>query len=252
VLARRTLRVGYFEDRMPFSFHNAQGELVGHDVEMAAQMAQDLGVALELVAVTRRNMEEMLATHQVDLVSSLPYTPQLVRRLRMSQPYMDGTIGLMVRDSRRDEFKTPAGIRAHERLVIGVLGDRELSEDYVRAFLGETPYVIAVFDTFEQMLDRRRAQPDAVVVLAEAGMAWSLLHPEFSVVIPQGMLIRRPLAYALATDADRLGDFVDEWVTLQQARGNFAQAYDYWVLGEGTESRRPRWSIARDVLGWLD
>jgi hypothetical protein len=45
---------------------------------------------------------------------------------------------------------------------------------------------------------------------------------------------------------------VDEWVTLQRARGNVARAYDYWVLGKGAESREPRWSIARDVLGWLD
>jgi len=29
-------------------------------------------------------------------------------------------------------------------------------------------------------------------------------------------------------------------------------AYDYWVLGKGTEHRAPRWSIARDVLGWTE
>lgn len=83
-------------------------------------------------------------------------------------------------------------------------------------------------------------------------MAWSLLHPQYSVVIPEPVLLRRPLAFGLARDADELGEYVDEWVTLQRARGNVARAYDYWVLGKGAESREPRWSIARDVLGWLD
>lgn len=31
VLESRVLRVGYFEDRVPLSFRNARGELVGYD-----------------------------------------------------------------------------------------------------------------------------------------------------------------------------------------------------------------------------
>ena len=30
------------------------------------------------------------------------------------------------------------------------------------------------------------------------------------------------------------------------------EAYDYWILGEGAEPRPPRWSIAKDILGWWD
>jgi Na+/H+-dicarboxylate symporter/ABC-type amino acid transport substrate-binding protein len=250
VLESGVLRVGYFEDRIPFSFRNARGELVGYDIEMAAQMAQDLGVRLELVAVTLDNLEERLLARQVDLVASVRYTHHWVKRLRMSAPYTDVTVGLLVGDSRRDEFETVARIRTHDRLLIGVLGERELSEDYVREFVGDVEHEIVSFDSIRQLLDPGIRQPDATVVLAEAGMAWSLLHPEFTVVIPRPTLIRRPMAFALAPDADHLAEFVDEWTTLQVARGNTARAYDYWVLGKGTETRAPRWSIARDVLGW--
>jgi Na+/H+-dicarboxylate symporter len=253
VLSSGMLRVGYFEDRVPFSFRNARGELVGFDIEMAAQMAKDLGVGLELVAVTLENLEERLDSRQVDLVASLRYTHHWLPRLRMSTPYADVTVGLLVRDSRRDEFDNLDAIRSHTRLVIGVLGERDLADDYIRKFLGDVPYDVVEFDSIGQVVDdpgSRRV--DATVVIAESGMAWSLLHPQFSVVIPRPTLIRRPLAFGLARDADHLGQFVDVWVRLQHARGSTQHAYDYWVLGKGTEQQTPRWSIARDVLGWTN
>ena len=48
---RGVLRVGYFEDSLPYAFFNRRGELVGFDVEMALQLARDLGVTAELVPV---------------------------------------------------------------------------------------------------------------------------------------------------------------------------------------------------------
>jgi Na+/H+-dicarboxylate symporter/ABC-type amino acid transport substrate-binding protein len=252
VLDSRMLRVGYFEDRVPFSFRNARGQLVGYDVEMAAQMAQDLGVGLIMVAVTIDDFEQRLAAREVDVVASVRYTHHWLKRLRMSDPYMDVTASLLVRDSRCDEFEDVEAIRSHDRLTVGVLGDRDLSEDYLRAFLADTPYEVVEFKSISQLLEPEARNVDASLVLAETGMAWSLLHPDFCVVIPRPALIRRPLAFALAPDADHLGEFVDEWIRLQQARGNTTRAYDYWVLGKGTEHRAPRWSIARDVLGWID
>jgi ABC-type amino acid transport substrate-binding protein len=248
VLDRRALRVGYFEDRVPFSFRNSRGDLVGYDIEMAAQMALDLGVTLELVAVTNDNLQERLKSGQVDVVAGVRYTHHWVRRLRMSEPYTDVTIGLLVRDARREEFGTLADIRAHPRLTFGVFGDRDLGEDYVKAFAGDTPYWIVHLTSVDDLAGTADRPVDASVVLAESGMAWSLLHPEYTVVIPRNALIRRSLAFGLDIDSDRLGQFVDEWVRLQQVRGATKLAYDYWVLGKGTEKRAPRWSIARDVL----
>ena len=50
---RGILRVGYFDDSLPYAFFNRRGELVGLDVEMALQLARDLGVTAEFVPVDR-------------------------------------------------------------------------------------------------------------------------------------------------------------------------------------------------------
>jgi ABC-type amino acid transport substrate-binding protein len=44
IRSRGALRIAFVDDRMPFSFVNARGEPVGLDVELAALLAQDLGV----------------------------------------------------------------------------------------------------------------------------------------------------------------------------------------------------------------
>ena len=249
---RGTLRVGYQPERLPFSFRNADGETVGFDIEMATQLARDLGLALELVPTTPDRFETDLATGAVDLIPSVRYTHHWMGRLRLSTPYMDGTLGLLVRDSRRQEFASLDAIALHEqRLRIAIPGEADLYENHVREFLGSLPYELIELPSWEAVF----ATPerfDAVVGLAEVGMAWSLVHPEYTVVIPRERIVRRPLAYALSPAREDLARVVDQWVVLQKARGNVDAAYDYWILGKGTERRAPRWSIARDVLGWLD
>jgi Na+/H+-dicarboxylate symporter/ABC-type amino acid transport substrate-binding protein len=250
IRARQTLRVGYQHGRLPFTFRNRQGDLVGFDIEMVSRMAEDLGVRLEFVPVQLDAFDSQLASGEIDLVSSVPYTHHWVSRVHLSAPYMDGTIGLLVLDSRRDEFATLDSIADHERLRIGIPGSAELYEDYVQALLGSTPVEVVSLESWQDYFDGQHPRIDAVLGLAEVATAWSLLHPEYSVVIPRNVVIRRPLGFATALDATDFAQFVDEWIVLQQARGNVQRAYDYWILGKGAEIRPPRWSIARDVLGW--
>jgi Na+/H+-dicarboxylate symporter len=249
IKARRTLRVGYQKARLPFSFVNARGDLVGFDVEMASQLARDLEVRLEFVPVTPASLDEQLRNGEVDLVPSVPYTRHWLGRVRLSKPYMEGTLGLLVRDDRRDEFETPEALAEHERLAIGVPGERDLYADFVREILGDTPYTIVELGSWETMFDRHD-EVDAVVALAEVAMAWSLVHPQYTVVIPRQPLMRRPLAYAMAPEGSDFATYVDEWVVLQQARGNVDKAYNYWILGRGSEEQEPRWSLLRNVFGW--
>ena len=56
---------------------------------------------------------------------------------------------------------------------------------------------------------------------------------------------------ALFPDSE-MDEFIDHWVLLKQHDGTIRQAYDYWILGIGSEEKKPRWSVIRDVLGWVD
>lgn len=52
--------------------------------------------------------------------------------------------------------------------------------------------------------------------------------------------------------ADDLTRLIDEWILAAESAGIIEQGFDYWVMGRGAKSTEPRWSIIRDVLGWVD
>ena len=46
---------------------------------------------------------------------------------------------------------------------------------------------------------------------------------------------------------------VNAWIVTEEARGAIDSYYDYWMLGGAKKVERPaRWSIIRDVLGWVE
>src|SRR4029078_9506022 len=68
--ARQAVRVGYFDDSLPFAYFNGRGDLVGLDVEMAQQFGHDLNLAVEFVPLSRAVLDTGLDPAGCDLVMS--------------------------------------------------------------------------------------------------------------------------------------------------------------------------------------
>jgi len=252
IRARGTLRVGFVEDRLPFAFLNSRHELVGMDVEVAGLLARDLGVAsVEFVAVPAIDgLVRLLAEGAIDMAMSIPYLVDMLPTVIYSTPYFDGVAGFVVRDKDRDDFATLEAIRNRGRVTIGLAGDRRDVEAMLRDYLTGVELRFVVLGSPNEFLSGRRPDVDAFATLAQIGAAWSLLYPEFSVVVPQPNPIKLPAGIAMRKGDRDLADYVNAWLVIRKASGALDRAYDYWVLGKGAEERRRRWSIMRDVLGW--
>ena len=59
-----------------------------------------------------------------------------------------------------------------------------------------------------------------------------------------------PLAYPVARHDVEFARFLGLWIDLKRKDGTIRAFYDHWILGKDAKSRRPRWSILRDVLHW--
>ncbi|MEZ5590099.1 MAG: transporter substrate-binding domain-containing protein [Gammaproteobacteria bacterium] len=68
VMERGTLVVGVKADYKPWGFRNESGELVGMEVDMAKDVADTMGVALELVPVQSSNRMQFLEQGKIDLM----------------------------------------------------------------------------------------------------------------------------------------------------------------------------------------
>lgn len=108
--------IGMLVDFPPFGILNEKGEPDGYDADVAKLLAEDLGVEVNLVAVTGPNRIPYLLSDQVDvLVASLGVTPERAERVDYSQPYAG--ISISVYGQTDVEISDPASL---EGKTIGV------------------------------------------------------------------------------------------------------------------------------------
>ncbi len=249
IQARGVLRVGYLPEALPFTFVNQRGDLVGFDAELAHHLARDLGVRLAFVPVDRQRMSEQLADGYCDLVmSGVAVTTERARDLLFSDSYLDETMALVVSDHRRDAFTSWKDIARRGGVTIAV-PDLPYYEHKLRALLPSATIkrqhdVAAWFAT--------AAEDEALAFPAERGSAWTLRYPAFSVVVPGPDPIKVPLAYPIGRRDEPLARVINTWLALKRKDGTLDAAYRHWILGHDAAQARPRWSIVRDVLHWME
>jgi ABC-type amino acid transport substrate-binding protein len=245
---RGTLRVGYLEDSLPYAFFNTQHDIVGFDVEMAYLLAGDLGVNLEFAPVDRTILTSGLDAAVCDLVmSGTAVTAERSLHVLFSAPYLDETIAFLVLDHRRGDFLQWDRIRALPHLRVGVLQEAS----FIRKAQSELPGAeIVPLARLDDMFAPHSPPFDVFIATAERGSAYTLLHPEYSVAVPQSRQVKIPLAYVIAGRDEGLSDLVNTWIELKRKDGSIDELFAHWILGQNASVRQPRWSIAHDVLHW--
>lgn len=248
---RRTLRVGHLPESLPFAFRNHQGVVVGFDIEMANHLAADLGVELELVRVQYDDISRLFQTGQIDIVmSGLGMTPTRVRKWSYGTSPLDLTMGMLVPDHQRKRFADADGVRAMPGLKLGLVQDDRAFERRVDKALPLAE--IERIPSPREFLRGNRPDLDGVIYSAEGGSAWTLIYPNYSIVVPQGSKVHVPLGYPMPRGDKDWTNFVSNWVELEKKNGSVGQLFNHWIRGGGAESKEPRWSIIRDVLHWVD
>jgi ABC-type amino acid transport substrate-binding protein len=243
---RGYIRIGYFKDALPFVFTNDSGNLVGLDVEMAYALAQDMSVTAEFVQIDRTQIASMLNAGYVDIIMcTMAVTVDNARATTLSNSYMDQTLAFIVKDYRRDEFNSRESVKNLKKIRLGILNVPYYTTK-VREYLPQADLVM--LNSPREFFNRKEDDLDAFVYSAEAGSAWSLIYPAYTVAVPQPDVLAVPLAYAVARGDRELADFINKWIDLKREDRTISRLYDYWILGRNTTDKTPRWSVLRDVL----
>jgi len=93
---------------------------------------------------------------------------------------------------------------------------------------------------------------DGLLISLEAGMAWTVIHPEYKAVFFKTSINKYPVAFAVARDNLQLQAFLNNWLEVQKSAGTVQAHYDKWILGKGVVKEAPRWSVIKDVLHWVE
>ena len=250
ILDSGVLQVGYRPNNLPCSFLTPEGKLVGFDVEMAHILAQDIGTRLEFVPFEFDRLHSMLNSGQIDMaMSCIASLPDRYALATFSRAYLDLTLAFIVPDHERQLYADVEQLRRKKDLTIALVSSHYF-EAKIRSLLPNASIVF--LEGAEDFFDGGGRGADALLLSAEEGAAYSYRYPRYTVVKAQGGGIRLPAGYAVPKGDIETMEFVSNWIDLKTKEGTVDQLYDYWMLGGVAKPREPRWSVIRDVLGWVD
>jgi ABC-type amino acid transport substrate-binding protein len=249
---RGVLRVGVIANRLPYVIVNREGKLVGFDIEMAQILGRDLGVNVEFVELeSLAALPRLLATGRLDIgMAGIAVTPERAGEMVFSEAYVDETLAFVVKDHLREDFSRWGNIRDLGPAPVKVPN----LPYYIEQIKRRAPRLkLELLENPNQIeADMKQGAFDALAMPAESGSVLTLLYPKYTVVVPEPEIVKIPLAYPVARRDQEWSYFINTWIELKRRDRTIDALYNHWILGKQASARKPRWSIVRNVLHWVD
>ncbi|WP_216856280.1 transporter substrate-binding domain-containing protein [Acidisphaera sp. S103] len=216
IAARGTLRVGMTGDYRPFSQRDAAGGYTGLDVDMANNLAEALGVKVEIVPTTWASLLPDLSSGKFDIgMGGISITLPRQRLAFFSRPVMRVGKAAIARCADKDRFQTLAEIdRAGIKVIVNPGGT---NERFDRANLHQAD--IVGFPDNARIFDELVAgKADLMITDAVETKLQQKLHPELCAIHPDQPFDFGELGYLLPRDIV-LKQFVDQWLHIAVENG---------------------------------
>jgi ABC-type amino acid transport substrate-binding protein len=209
-----------------------------------------MGVELEFIPVTWDTLFAQVNSDQVDIVGTVPLTTEILVNMTLTDPYLDGELSVVVRDHRRADFAQRERLLKQRELTIAYPGPVGYIRGPVESSVPQINLTWKEITDLKEFFQQEGEEIDALIVQAEIGTAWTLLHPEYTVVTFESSKLNIPAGFAVPQGQLDFAALLSRWIAAKKSTGDIQAAYDYWILGKGAEKKEPRWSIKKDVLGW--
>lgn len=243
---RGELRVGFNPNVIPFSYLNADGELVGFDIAYAYRLAHDLGVRLRLIPFKWQGLADDLANDRFDLAASGIYvTDRRLRTVDVSEPYYKSPLALIVRAGSANRFLSRESIDAQKDLTVAVFDDPVLMPLARHYFRNATIKVLTNYSDLAAHKD-----VDAAIWTLEQAKAWAATRAAYTAVVPRDMGGDLLIAYMIPRGTPELRQYLNYWLRLQRVNGFHDRMVKLWLDGKPETTRKPRWSLLGYLIGW--
>lgn len=216
----KTLRTGVVAGAAPY-FHKsvATGEWQGFGTDLARQLAQSLGVKLELVPTTWGNAVLDLQSNKIDCMFGMGPTEQRRKMVGFSEPIFQNTFTLVARKGfdlkTWDEANRPA-----VRLSVDVGSNQD---NFATQSLKNA--TVRRFDTSgDATLALQTGRVDAQVLVALLGVTVLAKAPALGHLIVPAPATGAPVAIGVQKESDTaLLEHINHWVAENRQNGRIKQ-----------------------------
>jgi cyclohexadienyl dehydratase len=220
------LRVCTPGDYKPFSLAKADGTYEGIDVDLVQSAAKALGVQVEMVKTAwPQLMKDFLEKCDV-AVGGISVTLDRQKSAFFTSAYMVNGKAPITRCENVRRFQTVADLDRPEVTVITNPGGS--NERFVRANLPHAKVLVHNDNVtiFDELL---KGHADVMISESVETLVQQKLHPGLCAVNPDKPLQYGEMAWLLPRDDVAFKAWVDQWLHLAKAGGDYQKVVDRWL-----------------------
>ena len=225
VLKSRTLNIGVslFE---PWVIANEKGDLDGYEIQIAKQLAKDLGVKPVFKVVEWKNLIAELENKDIDIIiSGMAITPERALRINFSNPYSSTGISVAACIAQTknmdslDELNEP-------NIIIGAVSST-VSEELAQRYFNKAK--LKTFSKSEDAVDAvLTGKIHALVESAPVPKFLAMKHPKFVDAPLSTPLLSYKTGMAVNKGEQEFLNYLNAWITARDAEGWLPAKYKYW------------------------
>ena len=229
VMQRGVLRACIPGDYKPFGFLQPNGQYEGIDVDLAQSLAKAMGpnVKVDYVKTTWAKLMDDFTGGACDIgIGGISVTTDRQKRAFFSAPYMVNGKTPVVRCADVPKFQTLAAIDQPSTRAIanpGGSNERFAKSSYKQAKLTIHTENLTIFD---EILAGRQ---DIFVTEAAEALVMQRQKPGLCAVNPDKPLQYGEIAFLLPRGDTVMKQFVDQWLHLARASGEYAGIENRWL-----------------------
>lgn len=226
IRASKTLKVCTTGDYKPYSYLRSDGQYEGLDISMAQSLATSLGAQVQWVPTTWKTLSDDFVAKQCDIaLGGVSVTLKRQQIAWFAQPLgVDGKIPL-VRCDDKAKYQTVEQINKASVRVIEPAGGT--NEAFVHSQLPQATLQLADnVGIFQQLVDNKA---DVMITDASEALFQQQHYPTLCAINPDKPMQYGEKAYMIPRDDMSWKLYVDQWLHLSTATGEYAQITKQWL-----------------------
>ena len=222
---RGSLKVG-LDIFVPWAMKDKKGNLVGFEVDVAKELAKDMGLEIELVPTKWDGIIPALLTGKFDvIIGGMGITPKRALQVNFSVPYEYSGMGIVAHKKKAPGFSSLEDFNKSDVEIAVKLGTT--AEAAAKKMMPQAK-LRRFQDEAQAYQELRNGNVHAVVGSAPRPAFEAAAYPETLYLPLEGTFTKEPIGFAVRKgDPDTLA-FFNSWINLKWETGWLKERYKYW------------------------
>ena len=225
VLKTGTIRIGVslYE---PWVIKNQKGELDGYEIQIAKQLANDLGVTPEFKVIDWEVLINELEHNAIDIIiAGMAITPERALRINFSNPYSNSGISIAACLAQTKNMDSLSELN-NSKITIGAVSNT-VSEELARRYFNKAK--IKSFTKSEEAINAVvKGEIHALVESSPVPEFLAMTHPDEVDVPLSKPLLSYKTGMAVNKGEQEFLNYLNAWITARDADGWLSAKHKFW------------------------